>query len=142
LLKAALADRLGITPAGISAAGIEVSSAGTNAPAGHGASKRGIPFAAERGLDLRGHRATLLTAEMADEADIIYAMDLAQVDGVRALSTAAAAKTKLWEGEGSEIPDPHYESDAFFVAVANRIESSLPNRVDEILVEHARRNGW
>ncbi|MCP3996415.1 MAG: low molecular weight phosphatase family protein, partial [bacterium] len=114
---------------------------GTDAPEGHGASKRGIAFAAERGLDLRRHRAIRLTAEMADEADFIYGMDRDQIDGVRALSIAAAARTRLWEGEGSEIPDPHYESDQFFVAVGNRIESALPDRVDEILAEHARRIG-
>ncbi len=78
---------------------------------------------------------------MADEADFIYGMDRDQIDGVRALSIAAAARTRLWEGEGSEIPDPHYESDQFFVAVGNRIESALPDRVDEILAEHARRIG-
>lgn len=140
LLKAGLADRLGIAYSELGDAGIEVSSAGTDAPPDRGASKRGIPFAAERGLDLRLHRTTLLTAEMAERADIIYGMDLTQIAGVRALSATAAARTRLWEGEGSEIPDPHHEDDAFFIAVGKRIEIAVPARVDEILAEHTRRS--
>lgn len=139
LLRHALADRLGADVSDLRAKGIEVSSAGADAPEGHPASKRGMVFAAERGIDLAEHRATSLTAEMAEAADIIYGMDLSHIGDVGALSAAAVARTLLWEGKGSEIPDPHHESDEFFVAVGRRIEAALPRRVDEILAMRAER---
>ena len=133
LLRKALADRLGIAVHQLASAGFDVSSAGTEAPEGYAASKRGMRFASERGLDLADHRARRLTKEHAQRADVIYGFERAQIGGVGAVSVEAVARTLLWEGEGREIPDPHHESDEFFNAVAERIESAVPSRVDEIL---------
>ncbi len=133
LLRHALAERLRVRLDGLVAAGVDVRSAGTDAPAGHAVSKRGLAFAAARGVDLSRHQATLLTTEMAETADVIYGFDRSQIGGVGALSTKAVARVVLWEGEGREIPDPHHESDEFFFAVGDRIEAALPERVDEVL---------
>ncbi len=133
LLKNALADRLGVAVDDLSSAGVEVTSAGTAAPTGHPASKRGSRFAREHGLDLSQHRARVLTREIADDAAIIYGFDCSQVAGVGSVSTEAVSRVVLWGGEGDEIPDPHHESDDFFTEVAHRIEAAVPARVDEVL---------
>ena len=140
LLRSALAERLGVEQGGLVDAGFDVSSAGTAAPEGHVASKRGMAFAVERGLDLSDHRARTLTTAMAEEADIIYGFDRSHVGGVGAVSVEAVSKTALWEGEGSEIPDPHHESDEFFREVAVRIEAAVPVRVNELLAMWGNRN--
>jgi len=77
---------------------------------------------------------------MADGADIIYGFDHGHISGVGAVSIDAVSKTALWEGEGGEIPDPHYRSDEFFRMVAVRIEAAIPDRVDELIVMLESRN--
>ena len=133
LLEAALARELNGPVAELPTAGVSVQSAGTDAPEGHEASKRGIAFAAERGVDLAGHRATKLTADLVQESDLIYGMDRDQITRVGNLVLDAVAKTFLWEGEGCEIPDPHHESDDFFRKVGERIEAVVPAVVADVV---------
>lgn len=133
LLQQALAAELQVEVAGLSAAGITVDSAGIEAPEGHAASMRGQAFAAPLGIDLSTHSAKLLTAEMVEAADVIYAMDRAQLDGVGRLVSGGERKVLLWEGEESEIPDPHHEDDRFFVDIGHRIVAAVPERMREVL---------
>src|SRR2546430_14946762 len=60
--------------AGLGAEGIAVTSAGTGAWDGAPVSEGAYLVGLERGLDLSGHRAQLLTREMVDEADLILTM--------------------------------------------------------------------
>ncbi len=133
LLRYSLAESLEVPVEDLARAGVIVTSAGTDAPEGHGASQRGIEFAADCGIDLSGHRAAPLTAELLADADLIYGMDNSHLTGVKKLKDDALSKTALWEGEGSEIPDPHYEDDQFFRRVALRIELAVPLRTAEVL---------
>ena len=133
MLQHALAKELGVPPASLAAAGYEINSAGIEAPEGHAASRRGRAYADPLGVDLSPHAATVLTSEMAERADIIYAMDRAHIDGVGRVARGAQDSVILWEGEGSEIPDPHHESDEFFVEVGDRIAAVMPERVREVL---------
>jgi len=66
ILFRALADR--------ELTGVEVSSAGTGAWDGAPASEGAYLVALERGLDLSGHRARLLTRELVENADLILTM--------------------------------------------------------------------
>jgi protein-tyrosine-phosphatase len=66
LLQAALKER------GVE--GVTVSSAGTGAWDGAPASEGAYLVGLERGLDLSGHRARLLTREVVDQADLILTM--------------------------------------------------------------------
>jgi protein-tyrosine phosphatase len=133
LLEAALAARLGVPVDALASVGVEVRSAGTAAPAGHGASQRGIAYAAELGVDLTGHEATQLTAQLVRDSDLILAMDRDQIDGVADLVLGGEANVSLWEGEGCEIPDPHHESDDFFRAVGDRIAAVVPSWVGDVV---------
>jgi protein-tyrosine phosphatase len=133
LLEAALAARLGVPVDALAFAGVEVRSAGTAAPAGHAASLRGIAYAEELGVDLTGHEATQLTAQLVRDSDLILAMDRSQIAGVGDLLPERVANVSLWEGEGSEIPDPHHQSDDFFRAVGDRIAAAVPARAGDIV---------
>jgi len=66
LLRRALEER--------SVAGVSVTSAGTGAWDGAPASEGAYLVGLERGLDLSGHRARLLTRELVEEADLILTM--------------------------------------------------------------------
>ena len=66
LLSRALVER--------SVAEIEVESAGTGAWDGAPASEGAYLVGLERGLDLSGHRARLLTREIVEDADLIFTM--------------------------------------------------------------------
>ena len=133
LIKDALASRLHVPIDDLAAAGVVVISAGTDAPAGHAASNRGVTFAAERGLDLTQHAATRLTATELRIADRVFAMDRHQMDAVAELAPEATAKTELLAGEGREIPDPHHQDDEFFRDVAQQIGLAVAGRVDGLV---------
>ena len=133
LLRRGIAVELGVSEDQLAACGVVVRSAGTGAPVGHSASRRGMAFAAANGLDLSAHTASQLSAKDLEQADVIYCMDGDQLGAVAHLDRAAVAKTQLLAGEGTEIPDPHYESDAFFRRVAEQIERAVAARIPELL---------
>ena len=93
---------------------IAVSSAGLNALSGRPAHPWAIAAASDFGISLEGHRARLLTNQMVDEADAIFAMDYQ--NQVQLLTRWAGAKEKVYmlsayAGEdyrSVEIPDPYY----------------------------------
>jgi protein-tyrosine phosphatase len=137
ILRARLAESLGLAAPDLETAGVSVTSAGTAAPEGHGASIRGIALAGERGLDLTGHRARQLTRSDLETADLVLCMDKQQVVAVAELSPDAADKTELIAVDGVEIPDPRYHDDAFFGEVAERIDVAVSARIPR-LVERIR----
>lgn len=133
MIERSLADGLGVAAADLAAAGVIVTSAGTEAPEGHPASNRGIDFATDHELDLSTHRATRLTTAALLEADVIYGMDNDQMAVVARLAPEMSTKATLLAGEGIEIPDPHYQSDEFFEEVAAHIERAVATRTPELL---------
>ncbi len=133
MLRRGLAVELGVSEDQLDAIRVVVRSAGTGAPVGHAASRRGIAFGNANGFDLSGHTASQLTAQDLDQADVIYCMDNFQLDVIAGLSRAAVSKAQLLAGEGREIPDPHHESDAFFRRVAEQIDHAVARRIPELL---------
>lgn len=92
------------------AAGIEVSSAGTGAWEGSPASEAAYLVALEHGLDLSGHRATLLTSEVIGSADLILTM--ARHHRARVLELGGGSPVHLLgeyagrTGPAAEVADP------------------------------------
>lgn len=70
---------------------VEVGSAGTGAWEGAPASEGSYLVALERGLDLSGHRARLLTRALVDEADLVLTMSRPHLARVRELGGAGRA---------------------------------------------------
>jgi protein-tyrosine-phosphatase len=92
--------------------GLEVRSAGVAAFPGSPASGGALRAAERHGLDLSGHRATLLTAELAADADLILTMSpshLMRVIDLGAGDRAALVTSYAGGAEGGRdvgIPDP------------------------------------
>ena len=82
LAAAILTEKLGRTP---DYADAVVQSAGTSAWDGTPASEGSYLVALERGLDLSGHRARMLTADQVQDADIILTMSDAHTQRVAEL---------------------------------------------------------
>jgi protein-tyrosine-phosphatase len=94
--------------------GIVVRSAGIHATPGTAAEPRAQLAAAELGLPLTHHRSQLLTAEMMEESDVVFAMDFQNQAELLTRFPQARDKVLLLsayaEGDqrGREIRDPYY----------------------------------
>lgn len=91
---------------------VDVSSAGIAAHSGARASEGAVRAAQAHGLDLSQHRSTLLTQDLAAEADLILAMSPSHI--MRALELGAGDRSALLtsyaggvdHGLDASIPDP------------------------------------
>ncbi|MFG6158391.1 low molecular weight protein-tyrosine-phosphatase [Halomonas sp. 1390] len=98
---------------------LRVESAGLGALIGHGVEPTARALAEADGLEVAGHRARQLTAEMLRQADIVLVMSEGQRQAVADLVPEALGKTLLlgrWldSGRGPEIPDPYRQAPAVF----------------------------
>lgn len=89
---------------------VEVASAGTGAWEGAPATEGAYLVMLEQGLDLSEHRATQLTPELVEQADLILAMSRAHLGRVRELGAGSRAHL-LGEyasrtGDQAEVNDP------------------------------------
>lgn len=102
LMERALAER--------GAQGIEVTSAGTGAWDGAPVSEGAYLVGLERGLDLSGHRARLLTRDLVDQAHVILTMarhHRARVDELGGEGRVfVLGEYAGREGDGAEVSDP------------------------------------
>ena len=116
--------------------GLVVTSAGTGAWDGAPASEGAYLVGLERGLDLSGHRARLLTRELVDEADVILTMarhHRARVDELEGEGRVfVLGEFAGREGDEAEVSDPFggdldvyrdtcAELEALVAAVAERL---------------------
>jgi protein-tyrosine phosphatase len=91
----ALLRKMLITDLGEKATVIRVISAGTDAVPGTNANRNAIEVMKREGIDLRQHRASLLSPEAIDDADLILTMSLEQKNEVLRLVPSAGKKTFL-----------------------------------------------
>lgn len=127
---AAAVLRQALAEAGLADA-VEVTSAGTAGyHVGDPADPRARAALRRRGYD-DTHTARCLTAADLAAADLVLAMDAANVRDLRRLAATPedAAKVRLLRGEG-EVPDP-YHDDTFDQAL-DLIEAAVPLIVDEL----------
>jgi protein-tyrosine-phosphatase len=91
------------------ASGIEIKSAGTDARAGDSATSLAIKVMKHRRIDLNSHRATRLTPDVIDWADLILTMKRSHKDRIVGAYPAAAGKVSTmaeYAGEEADIEDP------------------------------------
>jgi protein-tyrosine-phosphatase len=105
MLRAQVAkiNRLDVAP-------IRVLSAGTNAFTGSPAHPYAVQASREAGLDLSGHRATLLTPDLIDRADWIFTMTRAHRDSILEFMPAAKERVRLLSRSGDDIAEPAGQS--------------------------------
>lgn len=87
-----------------------VSSAGTWAQLRRGAASTSIQLMAERGIDISGHRAREVTAEMLGDADLILCMEAGHAEALRVEFPEAADRIYLLSemaGDSQNVEDPY-----------------------------------
>ncbi|HLB54704.1 MAG TPA: low molecular weight protein arginine phosphatase [Gemmatimonadales bacterium] len=91
--------------------GVEVSSAGIGAWEGSAASEGAYLVMLERGFDLSGHRARVLTRELVEQSELILAVGRAQLARIRELGGGARAHLLAefagGDPDSAEIQDPY-----------------------------------
>ena len=133
LLKRALAER--------GCEGVEVTSAGTGAWDGAPGSEGAYLVGLERGLDLSGHRARLLTRELVDGADLILTMGRLHRARVEELGgegrVFVLGEYAGREGDEAEVSDPFGGDLDVYRATCTELEGLLQTAVERIVKEFA-----
>jgi protein-tyrosine phosphatase len=108
----------------------QVASAGTWAQVVRGASQYSVEILAEQGLDIREHRAQMITRQHMQEADLVLCMESGHVEALRAEFPEYADKLHLFSemvGRSYSISDPYGQpKDAYY-----RMVRDLTEVVDE-----------
>lgn len=115
--------------------GVRVSSAGVAAFPGDLASPEAVEALAGMGIDLSGHRATLLTADDVGRADLILAMTGDHLQHIKALFPGASGKAFTlaeYAGAFGDVPDPFRQSLAVYCRCAQRLEELVACVVDRL----------
>ncbi|RII07990.1 Low molecular weight protein-tyrosine-phosphatase etp [Streptomyces sp. YIM 130001] len=101
---------------------VEVRSAGIRGKwAGHPAHPMMTQAAADRGWDLTEHRGVPLTPALLQWADLVLAMDTANLTALNAPGAPAAPHTTRYL-DGRDVPDPYGQGPDAFAAVVRLLE--------------------
>lgn len=131
LARKLLADRLRVPQDQLEARGYAVYSAGAYAMPGSRATPAAVDAVGGMGADLTRHRSRMLTPELVNAADVIYAMGRSHRDAVLALSPAAAGKVRTLDPE-KDIEDPIGGDGSLYRELAAELEKLIDRRLDEV----------
>ena len=126
-----LAEALGVRDDELETNGIQVFSAGTHAPLGVQASARGSAIAEEIGISMGVHPSRRLDEHMVRGADVVFCMDLAQMEYLA--EHGMADNAELLDPTGREISDPRGRDLDFYREVRDQIVTALRQRLPQIL---------
>ncbi|MBN3854640.1 low molecular weight phosphotyrosine protein phosphatase [Paraburkholderia sp. Ac-20340] len=113
---------------------IVVHSAGTNALIGHGADPIAVDLMADRGIDIRAHRATQLEEWMATKADLVLVMERDQQRFIeRRFPSLVGRVYRLGDAMqraslplgGFNVPDPYRRGREAFVETLKYIDDGV-----------------
>jgi len=127
-----LSHCLGVPGNELSKAGYEVISAGLCAGSEAPASPNAVKVMRQMNLDLTAHRSQPLTAELIEQADVIYGMTAAHRAGILQLSPAAESKTFRLD-DAKDIDDPFGADLTQYEVTAEQIGRALDQRLKEQL---------
>jgi protein-tyrosine phosphatase len=131
LLRDKLASRLGVSASGLAEAGYLVRSAGTAAVNGGRASEHAVQVMLARGLDLSSHRTQPVTAELMEEAELVFALAPSHKRSMLAWFPEHAGKIRLLDEAG--VPDPVGGSIERYRECASLLEERLDRVLDDLL---------
>lgn len=109
---------------------VSVESAGTAAAHGEPASANALAALKELGLHMSAHRSRPLNAEMANNADLILAMEQYHLD--RVLELAPEAVDRARKLADHDISDPYMMSLDVYRRTRDEIKEALSRVVDEL----------
>jgi len=112
--------------------GYKITSAGVMAGLEMPASKEAVDICAAKGVDVSGHRSSVLTRVEIEESDYIFVMTKSHRDRILEVCPAARQKCMLLD-EGGDITDPIGGGEGIYRGCAERIENALKKRLGEIL---------
>lgn len=130
LARSVLGDRKGVDPEELLAAGVRVRSAGVSALPGGAATPEAAEAVRALGADLSAHASQPVTADMIQDADVIYTMTDAHRRAVLTLNPGASGKTIRLDPE-RDISDPIGMSQAVYAQSAAMIHDAVLRRVAE-----------
>ncbi len=105
---------------------VEVQSAGLAALVGYTADPLAQDLMRDRGIDLSNHRAQQLTPAMVMDADVVLAMETAQVKMVESMLPGARGRVhRLGKAGAFDVADPYGGPRDAFVKALDLIEQGL-----------------
>lgn len=111
---------------------IMVDSAGVAASDGYNASQEAVIVMNQRGIDLSGHQSKMLTTELVEWADVIFAMTPSHAQAV--LRGAPHAKNKVFPVDTKHpVLDPIGSPIGVYCEVADQLEGLIRARLEEII---------
>jgi tRNA threonylcarbamoyl adenosine modification protein (Sua5/YciO/YrdC/YwlC family) len=113
--------------------GYKISSAGIIDLESSPASAEARAACAAKGIDITAHRSKVLSRELIEENDFIFAMSRTHVERVTALNPEAANKCMLM-AENKDIPDPIGQGQQVFNSCADLIEKAVKKRISEMVI--------
>lgn len=128
LAKHALAQLKGVSIEQLEEAGIRVKSAGVMTGGGSPPSGQAVEAMGQIGIDITAHASSALTADLIQDADVIYTMTDSHRQAVLMHSPAAADKTQRLDPEG-DIIDPFGAPVEVYVQTAEMIREALAQRM-------------
>jgi protein-tyrosine phosphatase len=112
---------------------VGVTSAGTHALAGRGASPVAMELMGDRGLDISTHVSTLLTPAHVRQADLVLAMTRAQRELIETNYPYARGKTyRLGDHDDLDVVDPYQRGPFIFELAVTQIEQGVSRWLDSI----------
>jgi protein-tyrosine phosphatase len=97
------------------------------------ASTEAVTACEVRGIDIKDHKSNILSPQLIEESDFIFAMEQIHCDRVKAIRPEAADKCMLL-AENKEITDPIGQPQEFFNYCAALIEKAVKKRIDELVI--------
>lgn len=122
---------------------LEISSAGTSAWEGAGASDGALLVGIEQQLDLSGHRSRQLTPELVEESDMIFVMGPHHLE--RVLALGGEGKSHLLSayashgGSDRPISDPMGSGLDVYRTTLEELDAEVRRVFDRLVAERARR---
>jgi low molecular weight protein-tyrosine phosphatase len=110
-----------------------VSSAGLGALVGHKADPSACQLMMTRGIDISGHRACQLHADMIRKTDLILVMELSHKHAIIDKQQSARGKVfRLGEWEDFDIADPYKKNFAAFERSLTLIEKGITQWMEKL----------
>lgn len=109
-----------------------VQSAGTSASNGAPTSPEALRAVQALGLPSSRGSSKALTRQMIAEADVIFTMTRSHLSGVLALDSHAAAKARVLDPSGQDVPDPIGQSQEVYNSTAHRLQELISQRFKEL----------
>lgn len=102
---------------------LQIESAGLSAMVGHPADEKAIACMDDQSIDMRGHIAKQINAQLIKKSDLILVMSHNQQKHIEQTWPFAKGKVfMLGHWQNINVPDPYKHDQAFFIETCNNIQ--------------------